>query len=220
MTWLQLSQEVDRILQVSASPVVLPSEMPGLLNDTYDEKLNEWVDLSFELNESAIRILAPLKRGPITPTLTGGVFWIDGVVFPGGVRRITSFRGLFTQSCSSTPEWRNINFLSDQHTDDLENPLRKPTNDFPKYRLWWDSSFQKEKITIVSDSAPSTVNVFYVTNPVLVTEALVGSPEVSIEGQWQIIRRAVAKQSGITEDVRHAPAFQPDTAKDTQVSLT
>lgn len=319
MTWAQISAEVNRKLVLSASPRVTVPDMLGLLNESYEELLAEWYPMTFEKDEMAIQLLAPLHRGPIHP-VPGASFLIDSTLFPGGLRLITSFRGRFLQPCSATAaivtttysyicatmpfnrtlveitvdgivyqstatvttlaglvtvlnsivpdtvahpfvlngttisvanegvvygllhttgpgspatfdvtptnasvssavgyEWRNITFLPDNDISDLDNPLRIPTNDVPKYRVYWDTAGVKKKVRIYSDSAPTALEVYYFMTQAVITTVSTGTPEISVEGHYKIVKRAVLKQSGVSEDNR-APYFAGESAKDTQVT--
>lgn len=216
MTWQQISDAIQRKLRQYSSPPILPAEMVDRLNEAYNDLLIEWYKLTLERDENAIQLLAPLKQGPITPTLSGTIFYIDTAQFTGGLRWITAMRGLFAQSCNPVSEWRNIEFLPDNDLSDLENPLRKPTNDYPKYREWWDVGAGKKKITLECDSAPSDLKVFYLRQQVVITTVASGSPEISVEGHWDIVRRVVFNQAGINIDPRSG-LFKAETDKDLSV---
>lgn len=218
MTWQQIADQVNRKLVESASPMVDDTEMVGLLNETYDELYSEWLKLLSEKDEAAIQLLAPLLRPAIGITLSGAIFYLDTTNFPGGCRWIASLRGAFLQSCSGVAESRNIKFLSMNDRSDFGNPLRKPSNDYPRYSIWYDSSASKKKATIHCDTNPSTVDAFYYMKQVELS-TITGSPEISSEGHWLIVKRAVFKQCGINLDQR-TPTAQYETNKDTQISVT
>jgi|SRR6185295_6236270 len=220
MTWQQIADNVNRKLVQFASPPVLPAEMVGLLNEAYDALLTQWWQMTFERDEFAIQLLTPLKQGPISPTLTSAnhisTFEIDTTVFPGGLRAIASFRGYFKQSCSGLSAWRMIEFLSDNDLSDLENPLRMPTNDFPRYRMWFNTTSSKKKVSIYYDGdAPTTTELFYYRQQTILT-SITGSPEVDQTGHRLIVNKAVAIQSGTNEDQREE-IFERETNKDLQV---
>lgn len=218
MTWQEIADQINRKLVQFASPLVLSTEMIGLLNETYNDLINEWHALTFERDERAIQLLAPLKQVSTAVSVSGSIFYIDTTNFPGGLRWISTMRGNFVQSCSGVAESRSIEFLSDNDISDLENPLRKPDNDHPRYRIWYDTSASKKKVTIYATTVPATVDVMYYRNPVVLA-SLTGSPEVSLEGHFDIVRRAVYKQCGINYDQR-TPIAKSETDTDLQIKLT
>ena len=218
MTWQQIADQINRKLVESAAPMVDDTEMPGLLNETYDELMEEWLRLLSEKDEGAIQLLAPLLRPAIGIALSGVVFFLNTTNFPGGCRWIASLRGNFVQSCSGVAESRNIDFISMNDRSDFDNPLRKPDNDHPRYSIWYDSATAERKATIHCTTAPATVDAFYYRSPAVLT-TITGTPEVPIQGQWMIVKRAVDKQCGINQDARK-PFTQAETTKDTQIQLT
>jgi hypothetical protein len=219
MTWTEIAAQINRKLVQFASPMVLTDEMVGLLNETYNDLLNEWYKLTFERDEMAIQLLSPLKQASPSVSVTGTIFYLDTTNFPGGLRWISTMRGAFVQACSGVAESRNIEFMSDNDVSDLDNPLRKPDNDHPRYRLWYDVSANKKKVTIYcATPVPTTVDVLYYRNPVVLT-SLTGSPEISLEGHFDIVRRAVFKQCGINYDER-TPIAKAETDTDLQIKVT
>lgn len=216
MTWQQISDEIERKLIISASPRVGTTDMVGLLNETMDELIEQWFKLLYEKDESAIQLLAPLKQYVPDITVTGGAFYIDNTTFPGGLRFISSMWGLF-EICGAVVR-REITFLADNDITDIENPLRKPTNDRPRYQIYYDTDADKKKVVIYADDVPSTVNVNYYRHPAVLT-SITGSPEVSLEGHYRIVKRAVAKQTGIDLDERER-SFQNETTSDLQLQTS
>lgn len=219
MTWQLIADEINRRLVQFASPPVLTAEMVGLLNETYDELIGEWFALTFEKDEYAINVMAPLKRGPVA---IAGVAQFDlGASFPG-YKWMTSLRGSFKQACNQQFEWRNIEFLSDNDMSDIDNPLREPTADFPRYKLGWNAGTSLKQVTIFADSgsinpaAASIVAYYFIHHAVLTS--ITSSPEISLEGHYKIVKRACWKQAGINEDAR-TPVFEKETVKDSQVQI-